>query len=73
MKATLEYDLPDEQDEFQNAINGANWRNIVWKVDHFLRSNTKHAPDSVADEELKAYYKVKDELYRLLNDNNLVL
>jgi hypothetical protein len=38
MKATLEYDLPDEQDEFEKAVNGGKYAYIIWELDHFLRA-----------------------------------
>jgi hypothetical protein len=38
MKATLEYDLPDEQDEFEKAVNGGKYAYIIWELDQFLRA-----------------------------------
>jgi hypothetical protein len=55
MKATLEYDLPDEQEEFEKAVNGGKYAYIIWELDQFLRANTKYAPDSMPDEVYKAY------------------
>ena len=71
MKATLEYDLPDEQDEFEKAVNGAKYAYIIWELDHFLRAKTKYAPDSMPDEVHKAYEGTRDKLHSLLTENDL--
>jgi hypothetical protein len=40
-------------------------------MDQWLRSNTKHAPDSTHEEAIKAYYKCREQLRELMSDNNL--
>ena len=42
MKATLTFDLPDEQDDFDNATNGAKWRVAMWDFRQALRQKYKH-------------------------------
>ena len=71
MKATLEYNLPDEQDEFEKAVNGGKYAYIIWEIDHFLRANTKYAPDSMPDEVHKAYEDTRDKLRSLLTEHDL--
>ena len=38
MKATLEYNLPEETQEFRDAVAGTEWRNAVWKMLHDEKS-----------------------------------
>jgi hypothetical protein len=45
----------------------------MWEFDQWLRKNTKYAPDSMPEEEYKAYEKVRDEFHRFLNEANLSL
>ena len=71
MKATLEYDLPDEQEEFEKAINGGKYAYVIWQLDQHLRANTKYAPDSMPDEVYKAYETTRDKLRSLLTENDL--
>ena len=73
MIATLKYTLPDEQDEFEKAVNGGKYAYIIWELDHFLRANTKYAPDSMPDEVHKAYERTRDKLHSLLTENDLSL
>ena len=42
MKVTLEFDLPEEDDEMQTAINAGRYRSLVMEVDQQLRSWLKH-------------------------------
>ena len=71
MKATLEYDLPDEQDEFEKAVNGGKYAYVIWQLDQYLRANTKYAPDSMPDEVHKAYDDTREKLHSLLTENDL--
>jgi hypothetical protein len=72
MKATLEYDLPDEQDEFEKAVNGGKYAYIIWELDHFLRAKTKYAPDSMPDEVHKAYEGYKRQAAFATNRKRLI-
>jgi hypothetical protein len=71
MKATIEYNLPDDQIEFDLATSASKMHSVLWDLDQWLRGNTKHAPDSTHEEAIKAYYKCRDHLRELMSDNNL--
>jgi hypothetical protein len=42
MKATLEFDLPEDREEHTNAVNGTAWKCLVFDFDQTLRSWLKH-------------------------------
>jgi len=42
MTATLKFNLPEEQDEFDAACNGANWKLAMWNFRQALRGKYKH-------------------------------
>jgi hypothetical protein len=42
MKAVLEFDLPEENIEFQSAINGHKYKRAIWDFDQLLRSEMKY-------------------------------
>lgn len=77
MKAILEFDFDkeesDDRSHFQDAIDGSKWKFAMWKLDQYLRTNTKYAPDSVPEEAVKALYEARDELYRIISAQGLVL
>ena len=73
MKAILEFNLPDDESEFRDAVNGGNWKHAMWKVDQELRSRTKYAPDTMSDETYKELSEVRDFLHQTLNQLELNL
>lgn len=73
MKAILEFNLPDDEAEFKNAVNGENWKHAMWKVDQELRSKTKYAPDTMSHETYKELSEVRDFLHQTLNQLELNL
>lgn len=58
MKATLTFDLPDENTEFKLAINGHNYYSVLWNVDQKLRGLIKHG--DITDEQYKIYDNIRD-------------
>lgn len=45
MKATLEFDLPEEESLHLAAINGDKWHCVVSAIDQHLRSIVKYGDD----------------------------
>ena len=71
MKAILEFNLPDDQSDFESAVNGYKWQLAVWDMNQYLRSVTKYAPDETSAEVVEALDKARDKLFNILNDYNL--
>jgi len=46
MKAILEFDLPEEQEALQNALNGTRWRGILQHLDQQLKHHDGDAQDA---------------------------
>jgi hypothetical protein len=42
MKATIEFQLPEEQEEFMQAAKAGTMRNLMWDWDQFLRQQSKY-------------------------------
>lgn len=42
MKSTLEFDLPEESGELQDALDGTKWKLVVWDILQDLRSRVKY-------------------------------
>jgi len=73
MKAILEFNLPDDQQDYDLANNGLNFWHVLWELDQELRANTKYAPDDMTDDDYDAYQKIRDKLHELMNDYNINL
>lgn len=71
MKAILEFNLPDDQIEFDLANNGRNFWSVLWELDQDLRAKTKYAPDDLPQDKYDAYQEIRDRLYELLSENNV--
>lgn len=72
-RVTIEFNLPEEQYEFEQAVNAGKFRTVLWELDQFLRSKTKYADDNATEEQIAAYYELRDELHRLMGEDNVTL
>ena len=72
MKATLEFNLPDDQDDFQDAVNGQKWRLMVWNFDQKLRSQLKYN-DKLSPEQYKVYEEIRNLLWEKMGEEGLSL
>jgi hypothetical protein len=52
MKATLAFTLPEEQHEFDSAIQGGEAISLLWRIDQYLRGLVKHGEPSGETREL---------------------
>jgi len=71
MKAILEFNLPDDQQDFDLATKGLKFWNILWELDQSLRSKTKYAPDDLPQDKYDAYQEIREELRELMSNNNI--
>ena len=73
MKAILEFNLDEERNQFEDAIDGWKWKCIVSELDNELRTRTKYASDDTPDEVVDALIKMRDFLRESLNEEGLIL
>ena len=66
MKATLEYNLPEEQYDLDCALKGHDWQMIVWDLDQKLRSKQKYE-----DIHTLTVDEVRDMIRQLMEDRNV--
>jgi hypothetical protein len=66
MKAILEFTFPEDQDEHTDALNGANWKSVVWELDEWLRQQIKYSNREDLQE-------VRDKLFELRDVRDLIL
>jgi hypothetical protein len=68
MKATLEFNLPEESDEHLNALQGLSWQMVLFEIDQELRSTVKY-DDSEQDADYAQ--KIRDMIYEKMADRGL--
>jgi len=70
MKATLEFNLPEEQVEFNLAVNGNKWSFVAWKIDQELRSKIKYS-ESITEEQRDIYQEVRNLINEYMMEQGL--
>ena len=71
MKATLEFNLPEDQAEHYCAIKGADMLNVLWELKAELRSMLKYG--ELPEQQYEIVEKIQDFLFSSLNDNDVNL
>jgi hypothetical protein len=70
MIARLEFDLPEDQHEFQTAVNAEKWRLVAWELDERLRALIKYGENN-GTMDVPTIESIRGELHDLLIDQNL--
>jgi hypothetical protein len=63
--------LPEDNKDFQAAINGHNYKSAIWDFDTLLRSEMKYK--ELSKETFKAYEWCREELRKILEQDNLFI
>lgn len=66
-KGILEFNLPEEREEHQVAVNASAYRSALSSLDVYLRSQIKYAPDDTPKEVIEALQAVRDKLHEELD------
>jgi hypothetical protein len=69
MKATLEFNLPEDQAEHYCAIKGADMLNVLWELKAELRSMLKYG--EITSEQYDIVEQIQTFLLSSLNDNDV--
>ena len=69
MKAILEFELPDDKENFDAAAKGMDWALLVWDLDQQLRNWIKD--EELTDDPVQVLESVRELLNELLIDNGL--
>lgn len=70
MKAKLTFELPEEQEEFNDAVNGSAFKTAIWELDQYMRSQLKHG--DLADDVHDKVQEIRDQLHSILDDNKVM-
>lgn len=70
MEATLKFNLPEEQTDFDNAVNGSKWSLVVWELDQYLRKKIKYG--EISQEAYDAFEECRDKLHEIKGEYGLV-
>jgi hypothetical protein len=68
-KVIFEFNLPDDQREYEVANQANNMQSLLWEFSQQLRTWRKYGNDFTSPTD--ALSKITDEFYRLINEHNV--
>ena len=72
MKATLEFNLPEDQQDFDLAVNGAKAQVALWEMDQWLRAQYKYMPDEeYSKDKYETFEKCREQLREIMFEHGL--
>lgn len=71
MNATLTFNLPTDQAEYEFAINGFQYFNALDDIREYLRQKVKYG--NLKGTELKAFEAMYEKFFEILMDNKISL
>ena len=72
MKATLEFNLPEDKADFDIALQGSDWKHVCWQMDQYLRRKVKY-DEGLTEEQREVYEDIRGEFWRMMHENNVDL
>jgi hypothetical protein len=70
MKAILEFNLPDDKEQFDVAAKAMDWALLVWDIDQSIRSLMKYRPEEYKTGE-QALEHIRDDIRDLMEEKGL--
>ena len=71
MKAKLTFNLPEDQAEFDFAMQGSKMYSALWDISQELRKLWKY--EELNDDEWKMVERIRDKFYEILDENQIKL
>jgi hypothetical protein len=68
-KAILEFNLPEDNQEFLLATKGIKFWDVLWNFDQYLREKTKYQSDNMSQETYDALQDSREKLRELMAEN----
>ena len=70
----MEFNLPEDNQEFKLATKASDWWNVCWQMDQWLRAQYKYMPDGeYSEDKYNAYYEAREQLNILMQGSGVSL
>ena len=73
MKAIIEFELPEDPEEYEKANNANKMYMALWDIKQLLRSKLKYNSDGLNDEQLEQWEAMRGDFFDILDNNDLKL
>jgi len=70
MKAILEFDLPDDKEQFDVASKAMDWAILAWDIDQSVRSLLKYHPEKYETGQ-QALEHIREQLHDFMEERGL--
>lgn len=70
MRAILEFDLPEEGEDFRYAVNGWRYVNVIDDLFNHIRKHIKY-DDQLTEEQERIYEGIREKLSELLQEHEI--
>jgi len=71
MKANIEFNLPEDQHEFDLVVNASAMYNALWEINTELRTLWKY--EELTDAEWKIVERIREQFFDILRENYINL
>jgi hypothetical protein len=71
MKAKLIFNLPEDQNEWENAVNANAMYCALWNIQQELRTLWKY--EELSEDEWKIVERIRNKFFDILEENNINL
>jgi len=72
MEAILKFNLPEDNTEFEMAVNASKMYSVLWDMDQWLRAQYKYMPDTeYSTDKYETYEKCRDHLREIMFENGV--
>ena len=71
MKATLEFNLPEDQSDFDFAVQGGKMYSALWDISKELRTLWKY--EELDEKEWDMVERIRNKFYDILDDHQIKL
>lgn len=72
MEAILKFTLPEENVEFETAVNGHKWKSVVWDIDQNIRQTLKY-DETLTEKEYELVQSIRDSLRSFIIEQGIEL
>ena len=73
MKVTIEFNLPEQQEEYEDFMNGAKWKYIVRELDEHMRGKIKYHDMNMSLTQFDTVQEIRNMLVGYMEQENLKL
>jgi len=73
MKVTIEFNLPEQQEKYEDFMNGEKWKYVVREFDEYMRGMLKWNTENLDESQLLTVRQIRSMLLNYIEQETLRL